>query len=298
MIHFFLLYGQYELHIANHVCFNILVITFKYKSIMSTLLKSNYLFIYCFFLIVSLGAIYSCNKNDDNLIVEPSQPTSIIIGDSLNLYFKKYENEKLVFFQPRQACYIDIDDNGVNDVMFESEISMAMGTGFRYNIGCVCLNDSIEICSVDNIDSIYVFIDTVFNDSGKDGVYARIQKWYSCSKENLDYNAVSAHEREYVRRFKLQDTLFFSNFFSNSEFVLRNNGYTQPPTIQYTRNDTSYYLKEYRVYFCHMFPRDGDAYLGLKITKNQKNYLGWIKISIIDGYEVTIHESAVQLPLD
>jgi hypothetical protein len=243
-------------------------------------------------ILISLFAVAifkSCNLFDDN---EIDRLDWIVIGNSSKIKHKIYESLQ-VGTRSANSLFVDVDDDGNNDFEFFTESTISAGLGYESNMELKCLNDSVYISCNQLYDSLYLQIDTsVVNRDNLVEVYIRNR--FSCSKINYNYKPYGKETRFYPIRYAFADTLSGSDYFVSETIKLRYNPPSYPISMYGVRkNDTITYKLSYRNY-CFLFPDNLESYIGFKKTDGNTEYLGWLKISIINDYQLTILESAIQ----
>ena len=156
-----------------------------------------------------------------------------------------------------------------------------------------CLNDSFYVCCNELYDSLYLKIDTSL--VKKDNL-VEVYIWnnFSCSKINENYKPYGKETRFYPMRFVVADTLSANDFFITENFKIRFDPPSYPISMSGVRkNDTITYKSSTRNY-CFLFPDNVESYIGFKKAEGNAVYLGWLRISIKNDYQLTILESAIQ----
>ncbi len=231
---------------------------------------------------------------DPCFLCPPSK--NIIIGDSLNssMIYKKYNNKHLCNSSTAENVKIDVNDDGIDDINFHIKGGFSKGSGSRWVADCSSLNDSVQLCYEEFIDSVYLLIDT--NKISSSPVKYRITESYSCNPTDERFEFYSKTNSLYPSKFKQSDTLSLNREFTTSILKISNNrGYDH--YSEKVVNDTIYnYSYFWGVTYCQTLPFRGDCYIGFKFTQNGIDYLGWILLEFKypDVYCIYIKESAIQ----
>lgn len=248
------------------------------------------------FFIASMILFVSCKKHSDYTIpTDNKRVTQIIIGDTTDMVVNKLNENALVGYRYGDSAYnLDIDGNGEKDLRFFGSRNELMGLGSWYNVKIFCISDSIRLYTYSYNDTIYISNDTT--QSIQNGVMnISIVKSYLCQrKDNKDI--FSSITDKSLNRLQINDTLKMNDIFENNDFEIRKTypNYPKSYYLYFQNKDTAIYKSNIFLTGCHYFPGNDTSYIGLllKVGANQK--LGWIKISITNGRETNILETALQ----
>lgn len=237
----------------------------------------------------------SCKKHSDYIAPTDNQiVTQIIIGDTTNMVVAKLNENALVGFRYGDSTYdLDIDGNGEKDVQFFGSRNQMMALGNWSNVQIKCLSNNIKLCSYPYPDSIFISNErSERKENGVVKIYNYIN--YLCQRKNKDDLFKSLTSISLIPLSE-KDILNVDDQYNNANFEIRRKYISYPIDfwLYYKSKDTLIYKITTQLTGCHYFPANDTAYVGFNIQENQRERLGWIKISIKDGHETTILETAL-----
>ncbi|HCE57701.1 MAG TPA: hypothetical protein DER09_07760 [Prolixibacteraceae bacterium] len=241
-------------------------------------------------LLILTGTIFkSCNLVDNN---ESDFPDWFVIGNSKETSHKIYQSLQ-VSTRSANSLFVDVDDDGKNDFEFYTESTMSAGLGYEAIMELKCLNESFFVSCNELYDSLYLKTDTSFvNADNLVKVY--IWRKITCAKIDEKYKPYAKETIYYPMSYLAGDTLFYNDYFVSDTFKLLYNPPDYPVSMSGVRkNDTITYNSTTRDY-CFLFRYSPGIFIGFKKKADKTEYLGWLKISILDDYKLTILESAIQ----
>lgn len=238
----------------------------------------------------------SCEKHSDNIAPTDNQiATQIIIGDTTDMVVTRLNENALVGFKYGDSTYnIDIDRNGEKDVQFFGSRNQMMALGTWSNVQIRCLSNNIKLRSYPYPDSIFISNErSERKEYGVVKIYNYIN--YLCQRKNKDDQFKSLTSISLIQLSE-KNILSVDDQFTNANFEIRRKYISYPIDywLYYKSKDTLIYKITTQLTGCHYFPANGTAYVGFNIQDSQRERLGWIKISIKDGLETAILETALQ----
>lgn len=229
--------------------------------------------IICLALIVTC-AIIACKK-DNKTSSAPSD--RITFGNTSGMNVVAYNT----IINYSQSVELDIDRDGENDVLLASDCDGPMMTDYQ-TIYIQCLNENVRILSEDVEENYYKHYDTVIYPQDEYIVVDINITETGCGKIADDdilktYSITKLTPCDEGSALNVSDNFYFYRFYTH--FYNEDRAYYFPvPNSQ--SNDTLYYTNEFYVYHCTNFPVDEAKYMGIKLTKDGKSRLGWVKIEL------------------
>ncbi len=244
-----------------------------------------------FYLALLTGLFFlSCEKHNEEL---GDTPDKISIGAVNNMFIKQYYTTLDGSYFSPEDLNIDLDSDGNDDIKLTSEIWGSPTVGHIPKSSIQCLSDNVQIAGFFKIDTSFLHkeIDTTV---GPNNIVINDSLFYTCHqidpsdsiiKIKYDVFKISPKDKNDVLTrsddFKSDNiTLLFDTYFYDSYFEI------SPDTVMFVYN---IFLND-----CYTFPRDEIKYIGIKITKNETEKLGWIKLGLFDTSRILIVESAIQ----
>lgn len=240
-------------------------------------------------LIFTIAIFNFCNLSNDG---ENNQLDYLVIEKSADTSHKVYESLR-VGTRSATSLFVDVDDDGNNDFEFFTESTISAGLGYEAIMELKCLNQSFFVSCNELYDSLYLKTDTsVVNVDNLVKIY--IWRNITCTKIDEKYKPYAKETRYYPMKYLAGDTLLYNDYFVSDTFKLLYNPPDFPGSMSGVRkNDTITYKSTTRDY-CFLFPYSSETFIGFKKKADNTEYLGWLKISILDDYKLTILESAIQ----
>jgi hypothetical protein len=240
-------------------------------------------------LVFTIAIFNSCKFFDD---IENVRQDWIVVGNSSGLNHKVYEALQ-VGTRSANSLFVDVDSDGKNDFEFFTQSTISAGLGYESDMEMKCLNDSFYVSCNELYDSLYLQIDTsiVYKDNL---VEVYIWNTFSCSKINENYKPYGKETRFYPMRYVVADTLFGRDYFISKTFKLRFDPPSYPISMSGVRKNDTITYKSSSLKYCYLLPDNTESFIGFKKIEGNIEYLGWLKISIINDYQLTILESAIQ----
>lgn len=249
-------------------------------------------------LILVMVCAISCKKDDDKPIPDdPVFKEEILFGDYSNMNVCFYDAFLIGGLNDPQYFDIDIDQDSVFDIRFVSEIwesPPAVGQHPRSEI--LCLNNNIELYGYFKTDTLFLNRLTRILSGPNNTVEIYEYYNYTCYRRDEADSILAIYENV----FKIQpkdknEKLCLMDVFKSDSIILRDDWYYYPYEIEETGQDTITYID--RTFFnnCdNSLSLDEIKYIGFKMTIENIEKLGWIKVCIMNNNKVVILETAIQ----
>ncbi|MCD4736923.1 MAG: hypothetical protein K8R53_12835 [Bacteroidales bacterium] len=245
-----------------------------------------------FFALIYIFSGNSCRKINDNLL--PIKKEELIIGSKEGITISVHDKIIMGGYYHPVIFDVDINKDEINDIRFMSEIVGAPGMGHRSKAKVSCLNENTEMFGYFTNDTTFhnIRLDTVSEPGGTTWYY--IYHNYTCQRfDGSDNVSEIKYDQFYIKLLEKNDIINkFENFKTDSSQL---------------NEDAYYYYSYYEIapdtievsvlvhyYNCFSFPENEIKYIGIKYTKDGRERLGWVKLSITEGYIISIFESAIQ----
>ena len=241
------------------------------------------------FFVLALTAICiipSCKK-------DPAQ-TKVVFGNGEGMSVTTYENSPLVeqYGHDSWGYFIDLNNDGQNDVQFHSQIIGSPGVG-RYIVTELICHENIALLGDIINQQRFLHIDTVGCSIDDSIMYIYINHTITCNQINETDSIVSTNEKFSLYADNAGQSFDSGNSFMSTNVTLKNRPYYFPIGDETTIENIVYQHMQYEKYDCDAFPMDEEKYIGFKITKNDRNRLGWMKVILHHDY-VELLETAIQ----
>jgi hypothetical protein len=232
--------------------------------------------------IVTLLSIISCRKDD-------FEATQIIIGNHNTMLVTNHDTTISVGYQACVKYNLDIDEDGVNDFMIESEIWGSPGIGMHPRSKIKSLHSKAEFFGVSNVDTLFLNRDTIYYPMVDNVINVSVSNNYTCQSLSVNDSILNVEETTRIKTLENNDILTNTDSFILDAHLLGSDNY-----IIYqgdlTINDTIYHA--YNNYYedCYNFPFEQITYIGIRLNETK---LGWIKIAVYENFKVNIIETAI-----
>ncbi len=187
-----------------------------------------------------------------------------------------------------------MDGNGIDDISFMSNIWGSPGVGMHPVSGIACLNSECSLFGFYSNDTTFI------NDTTSYYQYDTIIQVYhriieSCHPVS-DNDTIEVINYEVYKIIELPENgqIIKTGNFKSDTLTLIDDSFSYPPISSGEGTDTVTYLIYTYNNNCSMFSSDVIKYIGIKMTVNGTEKLGWIKLSITDKYKIAVYESALQ----
>ena len=235
--------------------------------------------------------VISCTKEENNTT---SYKEWIISGDttsSNNLLFKKY-NQSVVMngnggtmIYAEDSIKLDIDEDGLLDIKFSSGL---YDDNFGDKPYCYlqCLRKDVKISTIIKLDTIFTISKkfSICDDCDSIILMERTNKIKSDELNNILKFEIDTNC--YPQLISIYDTIDFNKNWISSKLNL----------YSYESQQGGPNLYGYSDYFADIelgFWNNISGYIGVMITKDTKNYYGWINISISNKNNLLVISSNI-----
>lgn len=251
------------------------------KNVIAEFMKPRY--IPFLLLIVSL---FSCDKDE----IRKKEP--ITIGEYNNMIVSFYDTILIGGYYNKQVFTIDVDENSEPDFSFVSEIWGSPGMGQHPRSEIQCLHDKVKLCGYYTTDTLYLNRDSLIDNQPDNVVVYRYFK-YTCQQIDKADSVVTITPDVFnILPKERGDTLSFNEDYKTDTVELGNDYWGNNNSIYPKGTDTLVYEVVYHYNDCNIFPAEKIVYIGFKI-EDEFERLGWLKISVVDLFKISILESAV-----
>lgn len=239
-------------------------------------------------LILISCVLFSCKKTN-------SVSSDITIGDTNQMYVQ-FLNVNLDgdYYDP-EIYELDLNNDGIKDISFRSEIVGSPGMGLHSRSFVHCLNSNASIYLESFQDTTFL-IDSINVLQNNGEVMVIHSSTFSCFQLNSTAIIYDISNKSLIQPFDLGATLNndlgFSSFATDQNFIRGNGGLGLE--LDSSNFDTTFYTSIYTIAECYDFPQDNYKYIGVKVMANGIDKLGWIKLKISSDRIISISESALQ----
>lgn len=250
---------------------------------------------YAILLLIITGFIFGCQKKK-----KASKNASIEIGNEQNA---EVTDRNLVIqssgFGNTDVEEIDIDGDGTNDVRFKSFISGSPGLGTFNGYKIESMHSNFEIAGTLSNEATWISYDTSYSEHPVTGeIYVMWIENRACTQLDASYSLYQVDNdvlttTKYSSGSILNKTDYFTDEVKN---LLSPGDFSSNPILEYTSNDTLYHsVNNTYNEVCAPASNSFSGYLGVRLTTATEQKLGWIQLSINDGYKIVVNETAIQL---
>jgi len=239
---------------------------------------------------ILLLMVLSCNKEETRI----NSRDEIFTGNYSKMMVNRMDT-MLIGGYNQPVCFdLDLDEDGSPDFRLTSEYWGSPGLGLhpRAQILSLSPNSLINGNLINDTTFYHLRADTSYGENWTPVMISRIHI-YSCERTEPNDSITL-----------IQPDQFEVSYFTSDESIRRSDHY-QADTLQ--MNYESYYytddpiysndtiLYNYRSYTqsCYHFPTDQIRYIGIKLTADDKERLGWIKLGLFDDFKLMIIETAL-----
>lgn len=234
-----------------------------------------------FFLVVIL--FIGCKKDSNKYSV-------LKIGDSNNMIVNYYDTTLVGEINLKRNFAVDVNNDGVKDIMFECIIWSTPSIGKLPTITTYCLNKNVEFFGFSSQDSMFLNLDTVYQNPSDIEVLKIMNINKSCERISNKDSILNISPSFNIFPLNYNDIMKISSGeFKSDTIRLINSSYISPP-VETQNGDTTIIENNGFLFECKNFPISKEKYIGFR----ENGKLGWVKISILDKKTISIHESAVQ----
>jgi hypothetical protein len=240
------------------------------------------------FLLVLISVFFLLCCEKDNY----KRKNEIQIGDKNNMVINYYDTLLIGEYWNAQFFDTDLDNDGINDIQFESNYWGSPGGGYNRSSTIRCLNSDVELFGFYTSDTLFWNRDTVIYELTDDPFF-NFSKYvycnYTCSRIDVSDTILNVSSAFKIIPLNSGDKLKIEDTFSTNVLIEDPSGETMP--IERVSGDTIIYIYQRNYNDCISFPLSDTNYIGFRL-KNEK--LGWIKISIFNVNQILIHEIGIQ----
>jgi hypothetical protein len=238
-------------------------------------------------LIISLGLIFFGCEDDNNI-----KTSEIKIGDNSNMIINYYDTTLIGEYNVPKYFNIDLDNDGNDDIQFESELWGSPAVGQNPKSVIKSLSESIQFYGFHRNDTSFLNRDTSVYTGANDMVEIYYRYNYTCHQIDKNDSILKITPSFKLTPLDRGAVLKMGDTYKSDTITLINDWYGFPPSYYEINSDTA--IIEYRTYYndCDEFPLDNIKYIGVRFYNDSR--LGWIKVSVFDKYKILIIESGIQ----
>lgn len=255
----------------------------------------------CIFLLFAFFGITSCRKDDTILTEEVNcyccnqvdAPSQIEIGDlsQMNILYPDTIITSVSYpSSPAVSFEIDIDQDGINDLKIIRTVGGSYTTGPIPETSIETLNDQTWLRTSTLSDTLYSY--TIVTFSGSDPVVETIEHHQNCIANSPLDQVISTSN--YLLYNSAGEEINTDHSWENGHYTLRHKSQNNYLYDDNSNPDTLVYETLVYANSCHDIPVGETVYLGIKKLYCGEEKLGWIKLTLISGYKLHIHEVAIQ----
>jgi len=231
--------------------------------------------------------LMSCEKNNDY-----NKKSEISIGANTDMIVNYYDTTLIGEYNYALTYNLDIDNNGIDDIQFTSEVWGSPAVGGNPKSMVLTLHKDVEFSGAFKNDTSFINSSTYIYD-GPDNTFEMVKYVnHTCNRFSETDSVVRITPSFKLDALNKNDKLRTNDIYNTDTIVLQDDMYSFPPTDFEQIGDTLCF--EYHTYYnnCNSFPMDEIKYIGVKLHPDSR--LGWIKLSVFDKYKVLILESGIQ----
>lgn len=267
------------------------------------------------FALAAICLMASCKKEPTPNVIVPDL-SKVVFGQTDGMIVTTFDSTAMHQGNDYEWSYsIDLNGDNIKDIKLESVDWGSTGLGHQMVTILNCTSENVailgevfdlntylhsETSSHYYSDPTYPQFDSIF--------WINIKKTYTCEKIAEDDSLYSSKEAFTPRAGNAGEAFTKDDVFKNTlelcgghicetQIILKNRDYYYPsePEGWGTDTITNYVLVELNS--CHDFPLVEEKYIGFKVTGNDRERLGWMKIIIEERYSdyyVRLFETAIQ----
>ncbi len=228
--------------------------------------------------------LFACGDDDD--IKSPE----IRIGERAGMIVNTFDTTLIGGYYDPSVLNIDLDNDGQNDLQFESIISGSMGVGHHPESSARCLHPNVQIYGTHTIDTTFLNRQTNIYDGNPVEIWKYSHS--SCFRIDAADSILRTKSAFVLNPLDKDDLLDISGSFSADTIRLYRDYFGYPCDMEIINSDTTIIHCATFNYTCNNFPSDEIKYIGVKFENSER--LGWIKLSLFEGYKILIMESGIQ----
>lgn len=230
--------------------------------------------------------LYGCDKTDG---IDQSE---ISIGSYTNMIINYYDTTLIGKYNDPQYFKIDINNDGTDDIQFESELWGSPAVGQNPKSVLKSLNKNVQIYGYQTNDTLFINRGTQIYNASDNKIEVYKYENHTCSRINENDSIAKITPSFKVIALDRENKIKISDTYKSAEITLIDDWYGFPPSSYKAGRDTT--IIEYTTFYndCNNFPIDEIKYVGIKFEAESK--LAWIKFSVFDKYKILILESGIQ----
>jgi len=214
-----------------------------------------------------------------------------VMGDYTDMDINNYDTILIGEYYSPHYFNLDLDNDSVEDIQFESEVWGSPGMGQHPRSVIKCLTADVKLFGYFTSDTSFLNRHTeVYQAIGNS--YERYEYFsFTCHRIDVLDSILSISPEFKISPLSRNDILKKDDTFNADTLILIDDSFSYMPTLIGVEGDTTIYEYHTHLNDCNTFPLDKIRYIGIKM-ENEK--LGWIMISISDKYKILILESGLQ----
>lgn len=217
--------------------------------------------------------------------------SEIIIGDEEGMDVQVFDMLLMGNRIEEHSFSIDIDNDCIADFTFTSDVWGSAGLGSHGVAKIIYLSqDAFTFREPYNDTTYYKFESNIYE--GENGISLGTHTRYLCSERTDSIHSIEIN-LDRVIPLEKGDKLNKNGDFRTTESILTNDnvgtsnfGYNQ---------DTAYTHYINYENDCYDFPDGKVRYIGVKLLGRGKRKMGWIKLTIFNGYQILLMETAIEM---
>lgn len=267
------------------------------------------------FALAAICLMASCKKEPTPNVIVPDL-SKVVFGQTDGMIVTTFDSTAMHQGNDYEWSYsIDLNGDNIKDIKLESVDWGSTGLGHQMVTILNCTSENVailgevfdlntylhsETSSHYYSDPTYPQFDSIF--------WINIKKTYTCEKIAEDDSLYSSKEAFTPRAGNAGEAFTKDDVFKNTlelcgghicetQIILKNRDYYYPSEPEGWGTDTITNYVWVELNSCHDFPLVEEKYIGFKVTGNDRERLGWMKIIIEErygDYYVRLFETAIQ----
>ena len=235
---------------------------------------------------MAIAIVSSCKKDPIPNNNEPSSDT-IHFGDTTGMIITTYDT--IMEFDDWHPFILDLNNDGINDIKIETVFDGPMMIDHQ-TLTLYCLNNYTKLLGEAIEKESYAYLDTIYNvvpnwDDTTMVVMATCNHTYSTCGKTTENDQVYTSQVFEVSANDFNDTFSKDDNFQSENIKLFRQDIDYGTMLDYETADTIFLSHQNYIYHCWNFPTDVEKYIGFKFKRNDKSYLGWLKIKLQSTWE-------------
>jgi len=233
-------------------------------------------------IIFLIFSIISCRK-------DKFEVTQLVIGDHNPVILTHHDTTIAGGYQSCAKYNLDIDQDGINDFMIESEIWGSPGMGMHPRSQIKSLHNKADFFGNNYIDTLFLNKDTIYYPILDNIINVSVANNYTCQRLNTNDSILNLQYINRIITLENNDILNINDSFIVDTLLLGNDNHTLYQG-EFTSNDTVYHNYENYYGDCYNFPFEQITYIGVRLNETE---LGWVKLAVYDNFKVNLIETAI-----